>query len=101
MSNKSRLADLFYENETEYYGLPPFGLLDEIGEGVVNEILNMFERAPKAISSQADFLSQAQIETVNAIRSVLISHFNRGVMHGRKLWSRLFREPLSFSRITP
>lgn len=63
-ASKGRLADLFYETETEYYGLPPFGLLDEIGEGVVSEILKMFERCPKAISSNIDFLSAGQIEAV-------------------------------------
>lgn len=62
--SKGRLADLFYETETEYYGLPPFGLLDEIGEGIVTEILGMFERCPKTLSSQIEFLSKAQIEAV-------------------------------------
>ncbi len=63
-STKGRLADLFYELETEYFGLPPFGLLDEIGEGIVNEVLSMFDRTPKSLAAKIDFLSNAQIETV-------------------------------------
>lgn len=63
-SSKGRLADLFYETETEYYGLPPFGLLDEIGESVVNAVLSMFERVPKSLTQQIDFLSAAQIDSV-------------------------------------
>lgn len=62
--SKGRLADLFYETETEFFGLPPFSLLDEVGEGVVTEILKMFERCPTSLRSQIDFLSEAQIEAV-------------------------------------
>jgi len=100
-ASKSRLADLFYETETEYYGLPPFGLLDEIGEGIVTEVLGMFERCPKSIASQIDFLSQAQIESVYIVPMKLFTYvFNRDAMLGLKQLRALFQERLSFlSRI--
>lgn len=62
---KSRkLAELFYEDETQYYGVPPFAFLDEIGEVVVEEVLKMIERSPDSLGRQVDFLSAAQIELV-------------------------------------
>lgn len=62
----SKLAELFYEKETEFYGIPPFALLDEVGEAVVNGVLGMIEKSPEAMSRQIDFLSPAQIESVSS-----------------------------------
>lgn len=63
-STVEKLSDLFYEKETEYFGVPPFFLLDEIGLVILNEVSEMAERCPIALSERAEFLSQAQIEAV-------------------------------------
>lgn len=99
-AKKSRLADLFYETETEYYGMPPFGLLDEVGEGVVGEVMRMFERCPKTLQSRISFLSEAQIEAVYVHCWALVAAGHRARSSGPRPSSSRCPAPLSCSSRT-
>lgn len=75
MTNKDRsvLSELFYERETEYYGLTPYALLDRVGSMIVDRyfvVLN--ELHNESLPKQCSFLSETQIAAALTQWSLLV-----------------------------
>lgn len=75
MTNKDRsvLSELFYERETEYYGLTPYSLLDRVGSMIVDRyfvVLN--ELNNESLPKQCPFLSETQIAAALTQWSLLV-----------------------------
>lgn len=72
--NKSAiLSELFYERETEYYGMTPYALLDRIGSMIVDcyfEVLNNLHTQKLPID--CPFLSETQIAAALTQWSLLV-----------------------------
>ena len=61
-SNSSHLSELFYERETEYYGMTPYALLDRIGSIIVEEyFVHLKNLHSESLPSSCPFLSETQI----------------------------------------
>lgn len=64
MTNKERnvLSELFYERETEYYGMTPYALLDRVGSMIVDRyFLALNELHNESLPKNCPFLSETQI----------------------------------------
>ena len=64
MSNMERnvLSELFYERETEFYGMTPYTLLDRIGSMIVDRyFLALNELHNESLPKNCPFLSETQI----------------------------------------
>lgn len=60
MSNK--LSELFYERETEFYGMTPYALLDRVGSMIVDRyFLVLNELHNESLPQNCPFLSETQI----------------------------------------
>jgi len=72
--NKSALlSELFYERETEYYGMTPYALLDRIGSMIVDcyfEVLNGLQG--EQLPRECPFLSETQIAAALTQWSLLV-----------------------------
>lgn len=61
-SNNSHLSELFYERETEYYGMTPYALLDRIGSMIVEEyFVHLKKLHSTSLPTSCPFLSETQI----------------------------------------
>ena len=61
-SSNPHLSELFYERETEYYGMTPYALLDRIGSLIVEEYFVALKKLhSESLPSTCPFLSETQI----------------------------------------
>lgn len=62
VSASTHLSELFYERETEYYGMTPYALLDRIGSIIVEEYFVALKRLhSETLPLSCPFLSETQI----------------------------------------
>jgi hypothetical protein len=64
MTNGERnaLSELFYERETEYYGMTPYALLDRVGSMIVDRyFVTLNELHNETLPKNCHFLSETQI----------------------------------------
>lgn len=62
------LSDFFYERETEYFGVTPFQLLDQIGAILVQQVIAVQDEVNQSLSEGLErHLSHAQINHVNCL----------------------------------
>ena len=67
------LSELFYERETEYYGMTPYTLLDRIGSMIVDEYFNSLNNLQTiSLPSKCPFLSETQIAAALTQWSLLV-----------------------------
>ena len=60
--SNSHLSELFYERETEYYGMTPYALLDRIGSIIVEEYFVALKKLhSESLPTSCPFLSETQI----------------------------------------
>ncbi len=67
------LSELFYERETEYYGMTPYSLLDRIGSMIVDKyFVALNELHNETLPSSCAFLSETQIAAALTQWSLLV-----------------------------
>lgn len=72
-SERSVLSELFYERETEYYGMTPYALLDRIGSMIVDRyFVTLTELQGKSLPTSCPFLSENQIAAALTQWSLLV-----------------------------
>lgn len=72
-SERSVLSELFYERETEYYGMTPYALLDRIGSMIVDRyFVTLNELQTSALPNSCPFLSENQIAAALTQWSLLV-----------------------------
>lgn len=72
-NERSVLSELFYERETEYYGMTPYALLDRIGSMIVDRyFVTLNELHTSALPNSCPFLSENQIAAALTQWSLLV-----------------------------
>lgn len=75
MSNKDRsvLSELFYERETEYYGMTPYALLERVGSMIVDRyFVSLNDLHNESLPKNCPFLSETQIAAALTQWSLLV-----------------------------
>lgn len=69
----SVLSELFYEKETEYYGMTPYALLDRIGSTIVDQyFITLNNLQNELLPKSCPFLSETQIAAALTQWSLLV-----------------------------
>lgn len=72
-NNSTILSELFYERETEYYGMTPYALLDRIGSTIVDKyFVALNELHNESLPKSCPFLSETQIAAALTQWSLLV-----------------------------